>query len=107
MANLSDEQTRRLAWARDEMNRGLHLVPEHLRDGLQRYIMEGGHVGQYLTALLDSDLLNVVGHGDDLSLAGLRGTVQFLHNYCPGGCWGSPAKRTAWQAKGGVQNHVA
>ena len=87
---------------RAEMLKGLHLVPPHLREGLQRYILTGGLVGQYLTALLDNDLREVVARGDDESLAGLRGTVQFLHNFCPGRCWGSPAIRQEWQAKGGI-----
>lgn len=81
-------------------------VPPHLIDGLRRYALDGGYVGNFLTAVIDNDLREAVSRGDDNSLAGLKPIVQFLYNYCPAPCHGSPAKREAWQACGGVRGYT-
>ncbi len=67
------------------------------------YCLEGGYVGQFLTAVMDNDLREAVGRGDDNSLAGLKPIIQLLYNYAPGRCHGSKAIREAWQEKGGVK----
>lgn len=82
---------------------GLRLVPFHLRDGLEGYILRGVPVGSFLTACIENDLLGAVNRADPSSLAGLKGIMQFLYNFTPGPCWGSAARRKAWQAAGGAK----
>jgi len=77
-------------------------VPEHLQEGLEAYVLTGRPVGNYLTAVLENDLLEAVSRGDDTSLAGIKGTVQFLYNYTPRNCWGSREKVSAWMDQGGM-----
>ena len=81
-------------------------VPEHLRDGLEAHCVSGRPVGQFLTACLSNDLLGAVSHGDDQSLAGLRGIMQILYNYAPPGSWGSAEKVAAWRARGGLNGRT-
>ena len=85
------------------IDQGIHLVPSHLRNGLRAHVETGRSVGDFLTACLENDLLGAVSHGDDESLAGLKGVVQFLYNYAPGACWGSKKKVIDWQARGGLE----
>lgn len=77
-------------------------VPHNLQEGLQAYVLTGRPVGNYLTAVLENDLLEAVSRGDDASLAGLKPTVQLLYNYTPRNCWGSRDKVSAWIAQGGL-----
>jgi hypothetical protein len=102
---LRDARDQRRAHALAEAQSGIHLVPSHLREGIVRYAIDGGHVGHFLTAVVSNDLHEAVSRGDDPSLAGLKGLMQFLYNYAPAPCWGSPAKVAAWQACGGVRGY--
>lgn len=77
-------------------------VPEHLQESLEAHCLTGRPVGQFLTAALSNDLLGAVSHGDDNSLAGLKGVVQFLYNYAPPGSWGTKEKVATWRARGGL-----
>jgi hypothetical protein len=85
-----------------EAEAGIHLVPPPLQKGLMAHILHGRHVGHFLTACLSNDLRQAVGYGDDESLAGIRGIIQFLHNYAPSTSWGTPAKVEAWRARKGA-----
>lgn len=77
-------------------------VPEHLQDGLEAHCLTGRSVGHFLTAALSNDLLGAVSYGDEESLAGLKGIVQFLYNFAPPGSWGTKDKVATWRARGGL-----
>lgn len=76
-------------------------VPEHLREGLARYILRGITPGSFLRAVLCNDLHGAIRHGDDDSIAGLRDIIMFLNNDCPTGCFGHPEKFSDWCRHGG------
>lgn len=81
---------------------GRHLVPPHLWDGTFRYVIDGGHTGHFLCAVFENDLREAIARGDETSIAGLNGLVQFLYNYAPPGCWGSKDKHNRWLQCGGI-----
>lgn len=89
-----------------DLDLGLPKVPEHLREGLRRYVLDGGRVGQFLAAAIENNLLGAISHGDDQSLAGLKPLVKFLYNDAPSPCWGSRERREAWQAQGGLAGMI-
>lgn len=76
-------------------------VPEHLREGLARYILRGIPPGSFLRAVLCNDLYGAIRHGDDDSIAGLLDIIMFLSNDCPTGCFGHPEKFSDWCRQGG------
>lgn len=90
-------------------------VPEHLQDGVERYLRDGRVPGDFLTAVLCNDLKEAVARADSLSFMGLRGIVSYLYNYVPQSAWGSikaveawtklsPDARSAiWSARGGLR----
>jgi hypothetical protein len=88
-------------WRRD-MAPHLHLVPHHQREGVVAYIMQGRQTGHFLSAVFSNDLREAVARADENSLAGLKPLVQFMHNYSPPGCWGSPKHWDTWRANGGL-----
>jgi hypothetical protein len=81
---------------------GLHLIPEHMRSGVIRYIHNGQHVGDFLTALLDGDPL-CWRRADPMNLAAGPAWVKFLSEHAPQNCWGAKNKRRAWQHAHGLQ----
>lgn len=102
-----DRRAARVAQAEAEMAAGRQLVPFHLQEGLERYVLQGVPVGQFLTAVLDNDLREAVSRADPDSMAGLKTLMQFLYGFTPAGCWGSARNRKAWQAGGGVAGGAA
>jgi len=68
----------------------LNKVPEHLRDGLNRYVWWGIPVGGFLRAILGNDLRKSIVTADSESLAAIRDIVIFIHNALPSNCHGSP-----------------
>lgn len=89
-------------WRDDMKPRLTRMVPFHLQDGLIHHCLHGRMTGSFLTAVMENDLLEAVCRGDQESIAGLKDIVQFLYNYSPPGCWGSPAKVKEWRAQQGL-----
>lgn len=77
-------------------------VPEHLRGGLSRYVMQGIRPGHFLTAVLEHELFDAMGRADENSRAGLFDLVSYIYNECPGGCHGSRERVNAWIGAGGL-----
>lgn len=83
------------------------LIPEHLRDGLRRYIEQGVMPGGFLTAVLSNDLVESVGRADAESLPRLRDIIQFIYWHAPSRCWGSPEVIDEWSGQGGLNGRAA
>ena len=77
-------------------------VPDHLRDGLIRYITNGTHPGHFLRAVLEHDLFESMARADLDSRAGLFGLVCFIYNSAPAGCHGNRERVEAWMEAGGL-----
>lgn len=71
-------------------------VPEHLHDGLIRYLVHHIQPGHFLTAVLQNDLREACAHGDVASIEGLQSLITFLYNGAPGAAWGSDAAVQRW-----------
>jgi len=72
-------------------------VPEHLREGLARYVIHGIVPGSFLSAVLGNDLHGAIRYGDDDSLAGIKPIITFLYNSTPAACFGSALRRDEWR----------
>jgi hypothetical protein len=73
-----------------------HGVPEHLRDGLLRYVLNHVPTGGFLQAVISNDLHEALLRADEKSEAGLLGVVAWCHWNLPGGAYGSPERYKAW-----------
>ena len=71
-------------------------VPDHLIAGLVEYIVAGRPVGQFLTAVLENDLMGAFSRADEESAAGMKKICTFLYSCAPGCCFGSRANVEAW-----------
>lgn len=75
------------------------LVPEHIRDGIRRYVEQHEEQGSFLMAVLRNDLSEAVGHADGININHMREIMQFIWMYVPALCWGTPEHVTAWLAE--------
>lgn len=72
------------------------LLPEHMREGMRRYIEHGILPGSFLRAVLTNDLMEACGQADDINLARLADYARFLYNYAPRGAYGSKENVAEW-----------
>ncbi len=88
----------RRAMISDELEKGLRelAIPDHMHAAIRTYVVDRQPVGDFLTVLLSNDLKESVKRADQWNLSALIHWVDLLYNYCPGLCWGSPEKVTAW-----------
>lgn len=86
----------------DELIKGLSktCVPLYMHKAIIAYVVEHRKPGHFLTAVLENDLRESVGHADERNEEALSEWVMLLYNYVPSVCWGSPAKVEAWVDQG-------
>lgn len=76
--------------------RAIARVPEHLREGLVRYLEEHIQPGHFLMAVCSNDLSEAMGRADVESRAGLFELCSYLYNFAPTPAWGSKRAVEAW-----------
>jgi hypothetical protein len=81
-------------------------VPEHLRDGIARFVLFGVPPGRFLEALLTNDLRRAATDSTPMSFASIPNTLSFLHWNVPMECHGTPARYEAWIKRGGLMMHT-
>lgn len=79
------------------------LLPDHMQDGMRRYIENGIPPGSFQRAVLSNDLMEAFRRADDVNAYAMRAYAMFLHNEAPGGCYGSPEHVKDWIAQGGMK----
>lgn len=75
------------------------VIPQRMRDGLVRYVVDHLQPGSFLTAVICNDLAQAVGHADADNLPLLKTYVEWFYNVPPASCKGSREAMTAWLAK--------
>lgn len=71
-------------------------VPEHMQDGLRRYLDHGIEPGGFMIAVLSNDLRESFARADAINRERLFDIVCFLYADAPALCWGSPARVKEW-----------
>ena len=74
-------------------------IPEHMRRGVKLYLKQGLRPGEFLTAILENNLVQSVCRADQINLAQIVEWAKFLYNEMPMGSWGSKEKVNAWIKK--------
>lgn len=77
-------------------------IPYHMREGLTEYVARGRPPGDFLRAVLENDLMRALGRADEANMANLPAYANYLDNYAPISCRGSPKAVNAWIAHGGL-----
>jgi hypothetical protein len=79
-------------------------IPEHLIEGLSRYVTHGYRPGHFLSAVLENDLMEAMRRGDLDSRAGLFALCSVIDNDLPAACHGSVKRVAAWIETGGTRH---
>ena len=80
----------------------LNLLPEHMRDGMYRWIAQGIKPGSFGMAVLENDLVEAFSCADEVNTARMKDWASWLFNCAPNKCWGSAEKVAAWAAHRGL-----
>ena len=80
-----------------------YIIPEGCRSGLELYISDGIFPGGFLSAIIENDFVRAAGAADVDNMANLPAYANFLYNYAPSPCWGSPEKMAVWISHNGVK----
>lgn len=72
------------------------MIPENLKDGIDRYVKDHIKTGSFLNAVLENDFAMAVGTADQTSMLNLKGIVVYVFNEIPSDCWGSKEKVAKW-----------
>lgn len=83
------------------------LIPEHMRGGIERYVLLGMPPGGFLRAVICNDLFDAVGRADDFNIKLLGNYCKFFHGWAPHECWGSTEKYEKWTAQKGLSGQGA
>ncbi len=73
-----------------------------LADALRRYVEHGYPTTQFLTAVLENDLMEAIVRADDDNLDALEAYCAWLRTYAPSACYGSADRVRDWIAAGGL-----
>lgn len=76
---------------------GLHLVPEHMHEAVERYIEYGIPPGNFLEAVLANDLLGAFGRADSMNKNAMARWAEFVYNYLPINSHGSREIVANWK----------
>lgn len=78
-------------------------LPEHMQEPARKYVEEGRHPGDFLTAVLANNLVEAFGRADSKNQDHMQDWVIWLYNECPGGAWGSEKRIKEWVAQRGLK----
>lgn len=71
-------------------------IPSHVRDGLERYLVEGIPTGSFLQAVLENNFQDAVMRADALNELAFKGYVLFLQRHAHPQAWGSKEAVAKW-----------
>jgi hypothetical protein len=71
-------------------------LPEHMRDGMRRYLEKGIEPGGFLLAVLENDFMGAVTRADPVNLHRLLDYVHWLYHHAPPASYGNRQKVRDW-----------
>ena len=74
-------------------------VPDHTVEGFIAYVFDGIPPGDFLWAVLTNDLIGAFGRADGSNINAMKEIVDFVYNFLPVACYGTPAKVHDWLIK--------
>lgn len=70
-----------------------------IQEALERFVQQRVPLGDFLTAVLENDLMGAMGRADTDNLQNLPAICAYVYNEMPSPCHGSRAKVEAWLSK--------
>lgn len=83
-----------------------YYIPDHMGEGIDRYVNEGIIPGNFLQAIICNSLFLAFALADDENFHNVAAYVDYFYNNTPAICHGSKEKMEAWAARGGVNKNA-
>ncbi len=90
----------------EKMETNAQKLPEYMRGGVIRYVIDGIPPGGFLEAVFCNDLVEAASRADSENQTMLFQYAQFLY-HAPGGCWGNEKVVEEWCEVGGLRGMYA
>lgn len=71
-------------------------IPNHMIEGLQRYIRNRIHPGDFLSAVINNNLRRAAERADDINARIITAYVAYLYNHAPSNSWGYAGALDKW-----------
>ena len=78
-------------------------MKETTKAGIDEFVQYGQPLGDFLTAVLQNNLVEAIGRADEENQRDIVEIVGYLYWEIPSSCWGSPEKVAKWIAQGGLE----
>jgi len=72
------------------------MIPRDTKSGVDQYVDHGVPTGSFLRAVLENDLFEAVAKADYHNKLALAAICEYIYNYTPTTCHGSPEEVAAW-----------
>ncbi len=82
-------------------------IPGYMLPAFVRHVVEGGHMGHFLTAVFENNLMEAFARADPTNSRMMDSYLKAIHNAVPPGCHGSVEKVIAWRKSGGMAGNPA
>lgn len=81
-------------------------LPDYMKDGYVRWVINGLYPGSFLTGVLKNDLYSAVIKADNRNKYALHDWMMLLQNDTPVGCWGNENNVRDWAERGGLLHEL-
>lgn len=72
-------------------------LPSHMRKGARQWVEEGIMTGEFLTSVMENNLVGAYIRADDDNSAAMVDWADWLYNEAPNGCWGNKPTIREWR----------
>jgi hypothetical protein len=83
------------------------MLPEHMQDGMRRYVEQGIPPGGFARSVLENNLAEAFLQADADNLRHMRDWAMFMWNDMPRASWGSKERVDAWITHNGLKGMEA
>lgn len=77
------------------------MIPNRIKEAILDHVYKGTPCGTFVTAVLENNLRDAIGHADEECYDNIMDIVSFCYNKIPCNCWGSDEIVEKWRKKGG------
>ncbi len=76
------------------------MIPERIKEAIDRHAQEGCPCGDFVTAVLENNLMEAFSRADDENEIKMGEIIRYCYNEIPGNCWGNKERVRAWREQG-------
>lgn len=96
--DMTQDDLNRMMAEHNRLNFEMEIRPD-IKSALDRYARTGMPLGNFLTAVVENNLMEALGRADSYNRATIHQICSYVYNEMPHTCHGSPERVAAWLAQ--------